>query len=133
MTIDEITEHQLTGLRTERNSLSARVGFAAPGAAQARARISDIDEQIAYLIEHGHEHDYGPMQHGIFTGEPSRPCRLCNFMTLDLDDQCEREGCFEFAWYLAGAYPNRVPVCSDHAIEAEAAGLKLVEIEREED
>jgi hypothetical protein len=36
-----------------------------------------------------HEHEWGPVEHGWFTGEPHRKCQVegCRMVSLDLDDE----------------------------------------------
>jgi hypothetical protein len=35
-----------------------------------------------------HEHEWGPMEHARFTGNPHRKCQIegCRFVSLDFDD-----------------------------------------------
>lgn len=35
--------------------------------------------------EETHKHEWGPIEHARFTGEPHRKC-VCGFVSLDLDD-----------------------------------------------
>jgi hypothetical protein len=36
----------------------------------------------------GHDHEWGPIEHAHFTGNPHRKCQVigCRSITLDLDD-----------------------------------------------
>ncbi len=47
-----------------------------------------------------HEHSWGPVSRGHFTGEPSRSCRGtgCRYITLDLCDGCA-DGCYSCSDY----------------------------------
>lgn len=40
-----------------------------------------------------HEHDWGPIEHARFTGEPHRKCQVegCRWISLDFDDEPNEE------------------------------------------